>query len=168
MRCAGNMHSSYYKWNMAIICNPPIMLCATFVPCFNSYGTGVGRTDNQIGPLEVSVTTGSTTSIVTTVSYHLTSLSSDTVTSFSVPGNRCSGLTPKMSANPKFPVKALPPPMCQVEAALDVLRGAGCPLPDNVLHDSALEDPAPELYDDGLRFKDPASLDSRVSLDYLR
>ena len=34
MRCAGNMHSSYYKWNMAIICNPPIMLCATFVPCF--------------------------------------------------------------------------------------------------------------------------------------
>ena len=33
MRCAGNMHSSYYKWNMAIICNPPIMLCATFVPC---------------------------------------------------------------------------------------------------------------------------------------
>ena len=30
---AGNMHSSYYKWNMAIICNPPIMLCATFVPC---------------------------------------------------------------------------------------------------------------------------------------
>ena len=31
---AGNMHSSYYKWNMAIICNPPIMLCATFVPCF--------------------------------------------------------------------------------------------------------------------------------------
>ena len=28
------MHSSYYKWNMAIICNPPIMLCATFVPCF--------------------------------------------------------------------------------------------------------------------------------------
>ena len=34
LRCAGNMHSSYYKWNMAIICNPPIMLCATFVPCF--------------------------------------------------------------------------------------------------------------------------------------
>ena len=34
MRCAGNMYSSYYKWNMAIICNPPIMLCATFVPCF--------------------------------------------------------------------------------------------------------------------------------------
>ena len=33
MRCAGNMHFSYYKWNMAIICNPPIMLCATFVPC---------------------------------------------------------------------------------------------------------------------------------------
>ena len=32
---AGNMHSSYYKWNMAIICNPPIMLCATFVPCIN-------------------------------------------------------------------------------------------------------------------------------------
>ena len=34
MRCAGNMHSSYYKWNMAIICNPPIMLCTTFVPCY--------------------------------------------------------------------------------------------------------------------------------------
>ena len=33
LRCAGNMHSSYYKWNMAINCNPPIMLCATFVPC---------------------------------------------------------------------------------------------------------------------------------------
>ena len=32
MRCAGNMHSSYYKWNMAIICNPPIMLCA-IIPC---------------------------------------------------------------------------------------------------------------------------------------
>ena len=29
------MYSSYYKWNMAIICNPPIMLCATFVPCCN-------------------------------------------------------------------------------------------------------------------------------------
>ena len=30
------MHSSYYKWNMAIICNPPIMLCATFVPCLSN------------------------------------------------------------------------------------------------------------------------------------
>ena len=33
LKCAGNMHSSYYKWKMAITCNPPIMLCATFVPC---------------------------------------------------------------------------------------------------------------------------------------
>ena len=44
--------------------------------------------------------------------------------------------------------------MGQVEAALDVLRGAGYPLPDNALPVDALEDPAPELYDDSLRFKD--------------
>ena len=41
--------------------------------------------------------------------------------------------------------------MGQVEAALDVLRGAGYPLPDYALHDSTLEDPAPELYDNSLR-----------------
>ena len=134
----------------------------------NPYRTGVGRTDHQIGPLEVSVTTGSTTSVVSTVSYHLTSLSSDTVSSFSVLGYRCSGLTPKMSANPEVPVKALPPPMGQVEAALDVLCGAGYPLPDYALPVNLLKYPAPELYDYSLRFKDPASLDSRVSLDYLR
>ena len=99
----------------------------------NPYRTGVGRTDHQIGPLEVSVTTGSTTSVVSTVSYHLTSLSSNPVTSFSVPGYRCSGLTPNMSANPNVSVKALPPPMGQVEAALDVLHGAGYPLPDYAL-----------------------------------
>ena len=61
--------------------------------------------------------------------------------------------------------------MGQVEAALDVLCGAGYPLPDYALPVSALEDPAPELYDDSLRFKDPTSLDSRVLLvllDYLR
>ena len=45
------------------------------------------------------------------------------------------------------PVKAPPLPVGQVEAALDVFRGAGYPLPDYALHDSALEDPAPELYD---------------------
>ena len=99
--------------------------------------------------------------------YHLTSLSSDTITSFSVPGNRCSGLAPKMST-PTVPVKAPPPPVGQVEAALDVLRGAGYPLPDYALHDSTLEDPAPELYGNSLRFKDPTSLNSRVTLDYLR
>ena len=27
------MSSSYYKWKTAITCNPPITLCATFVPC---------------------------------------------------------------------------------------------------------------------------------------
>ena len=76
---------------------------------FNPNGTGVGRTDYQIGPLEVAVTTGTTTTMVSTVSYHLTSLSSNTITSFSVP-----------------------------------------------------------LYDNSLRFKDPTSLDARVTLDYLR
>ena len=133
---------------------------------FNPMGTGVRRTDHQIGPLEVAVTTGTTTTVVSTVSYHLTSLSSDTRTSFSVPGSRCSGLVPTMS-NPSVPIQAQPP-VGQVEAALDVLRGAGYPLPDYALHDSTLEDPAPELYDNSLRFKDPTSLDSRVSLDYLR
>ena len=73
-----------------------------------------------------------------------------------------------MSANPKVPVKVLPPPMGQVEAALDVLRGAGYPFPDYALPVNTLEDPAPELYDDSLRFKDLTSLDSRVSLNYLR
>ena len=115
----------------------------------------------------MAVTTGTTTTVVSTISYHLTSLSSDTRTSFSVPGTRCSGLAPKMS-NPTVPVKAPPPPVGQVEAALDVLRGAGYPLPDYALHDSTLEDPAPELYDNSLRFKDPTSMDSRVTLDYLR
>ena len=65
------------------------------------------------------------------------------------------------------PVKAPPPPVGQVEAALDVLRGAGYPRPDYALHDSTLEDPAPELYDNSLRFKDPTSLDARVTLDYI-
>ena len=111
--------------------------------------------------------TGTTTTVVSTVSYHLTSLSSDTRTSFSVPGTRCSGLLPKMS-NPTVPIQAPPPPVGQVEAALDVLRGAGYPLPDYTLHDSTLEDPAPELYDNSLWFKDPTSLDSRVTLDFLR
>ena len=46
---------------------------------FNPNEAGVGRTDHQIGPLEVAVTTGSTTSVVSTVSYHLISFSSDTV-----------------------------------------------------------------------------------------
>ena len=133
----------------------------------NPIGTGVGRTDRQIGPLEVAVTTGTTTTVVSTVLYHLTSLSSDTRTSFSVPGTRCSGLVPTMS-NPLVPIQAPPPPVGQVEAALDVLRGAGYPLPDYALHDSTLEDPAPELYHNSLRFKDPTSLDSRVTLDYLR
>ena len=105
----------------------------------------------------MAVTTGTTTTVVSTVSYHLISLSSDTRTSFSVPGTRCSGLVPRMS-NPTVPIQAPPPPVGQVEAALDVLRGAGYPL----------EDPAPELYDNSLRFKDPTSMDSRVTLDYLR
>ena len=47
-----------------------------------------------------------------------------------------------MSENPKVPVKALPPPMGQVEAALDVLRGAGYPLPDYALPVNILEDPS--------------------------
>ena len=106
---------------------------------------GVGRTDHHIGPLEVAVTTGATTTMVSTVSYHLMSFLSDTVTSFSVRGNRCSGLTPKMSATLTVPAKAPPPPVGQVEAALDVLRRAGYPLPDYALHDSALEYPAMEL-----------------------
>ena len=114
----------------------------------------------------MAVTAGTATTVVSTVSYHLTSLRSDTRTSFSVPGSRCSGLVPTMS-NPSVPIQAQPP-VGQVEAALDVLRGAGYPLPDYALHDSTLEDPAPELYDNSLRFKDPTSLDSRVSLDYLR
>ena len=71
-------------------------------------------------------------------------------------------------SNPTVPVQAPPPPVGQVEAALDVLRGAGYPLPDYTLHDSTLEAPAPELYDNSLRFKEPTSLDSRVPLDYLR
>ena len=70
-------------------------------------------------------------------------------------------------SSPSVPIQ-VQPPVGQVEAALDVLRGAGYPLPDYALHDSTLEDPAPELYDNSLRFKDPTSLDSRVSLDYLR
>ena len=111
--------------------------------------------------------TGTTTTVVSTVSNHLTSLASDTRTSFSVPGTRCSGLVPRMS-NHTVPIQAPPPPVGQVEAALDVLRGAGYPLPDYALHDSTLEDPAPELYDNSLQFKDPTSLDSRVTLDYLR
>ena len=114
----------------------------------------------------MAVTTGTTTTVVSTVSYHLTSLSSDTRTSFSVPGSRCSGSVPIMS-NPSVPIQAQPP-VGQVEAALDVLRGAGYSLPDYALHDSTLEDPAPELYDNSLRFKDPTSLDSRVTLNYLR
>ena len=72
----------------------------------------------------MAVTTGTTTTVVSTVSYHLTSLSSDTRTSFSVPGTRCSGLVPRMS-NRTVPIQAPPPPVGQVEAALDVLRGAG-------------------------------------------
>ena len=62
-------------------------------------------------------------------------------------------------SNPTVPVQAPPPPVGQVEAALDVLRGAGYPLPEYALHDSTLEDPAPERYDNSLRFKDPTSLD---------
>ena len=46
---------------------------------FNPNEAGIGRTDHQIGPLEVAVTTGSTTTVVSTVSYHLISLSSDGV-----------------------------------------------------------------------------------------
>ena len=71
-------------------------------------------------------------------------------------------------STPTVLVKAPPPPVGQVEAALDVLRGAGYPLPDYALHDSTLEDPATELHDNSLRFKDPTSLDARVMLDYLR
>ena len=81
----------------------PVVLPAGTPACLGS----------QIGPLEVAVTIGTTTTIVSTVSYHLTSLSSDTVTSFSVPGNRCSGLMPKMSTL-TVPVKAPPPPVGQV------------------------------------------------------
>ena len=29
------MYSSYYKWKLAIECNLPMTLCATFVPCLN-------------------------------------------------------------------------------------------------------------------------------------
>ena len=32
------MHSSNYKWKMAITCNPPITLCATFFTLFYVYG----------------------------------------------------------------------------------------------------------------------------------
>ena len=116
----------------------------------------------------MAVTTGTTTTVVSTVSYHLESVSSDTTTSFSVPGNRLSGLTPKSSHSLTVPKKAPPPLMGQVEEALDVLRGAGYPLPGYALHDSALEDPTPDFYDLSLRFKDPTSLDTRVTLDYLK
>ena len=71
-------------------------------------------------------------------------------------------------SNPTVPIQAPPPPVDQVEAALDVLRGYGYPLPDYAQNDRTLEDPAPELYDNSLRFKDPTSLDSRVTLDYLK
>ena len=46
---------------------------------FNPSEAGIGRIDHQIVPLEVAVTTGSTTIVVSTVSYHLISLSSDRV-----------------------------------------------------------------------------------------
>ena len=137
---------------------------------YNPHGTGVGRTDHQMGPLEVSVTTGSTTSVVPTVSYHLKSLSSDTVTSFSVPGNRCSGLTPKMYATPMVPVKAPPhlrwvrwkqPWMCYVELGILFLI-----MRYMIVHWKT--QPRSYIIIDSLQFKNPTSLDSRVSLDYLK
>ena len=127
----------------------------------NPNGIGVGWTD-----LQVAVTTSTTTTIVSSVSYHLTSLSSDTITSFSVPGNRFSGLTLTRLSSLTVPVKVPPPLVGQVEAALDVLCRAGYPLSDYALHDSALEN-QPRNYTtlvSGVRIQHPWTPGSRWTI----
>ena len=81
---------------------------------YNPYETGVWRSDHHIGLQHVMVTTGTTTTVVSTVSYHLASPSSDTITSYLVPGNRFSELNPLSSTSPTVPKRAPPANVGQV------------------------------------------------------